>query len=219
MDSNLEEPLDIQGHAAEQAIRFALSNRMMDTFADNTFRPDAQVTRDDFARTLALNVPLRQSLAATAKFTDVPADLEPITEAITANGSTLRDWNFTPQGLIGASGSTFSPTGTVSRLDLAVAFVRALGLDNEAKAKAGTPVTYNGQEVIDDAQIPSALRGYAQIAIDKGFLEVYPAQIIQTGPGQFQAVPGPRVEPTTVLTRAALATKVNLFATRYVAGN
>lgn len=215
----MEEPSDIQGNAAEQDIRSALSNRRMDTFADNTFRPDAQVTRDDFARTLALNVPLRQSLASTAKFTDVTADLEPIAEAITSNGSTLRDWNFTPQGLMSASGSTFNPTGTVSRLDLAVAFVRALGLDNEAKAKAGTLVTYNGQEVIDDAQIPLALRGYVQYAIDKGFLEVYPAQVIQIAPGQFQAVPGPRVEPTTVLTRGALATKVNLFSVRFAAGN
>ena len=215
----MEEPSDIQGNAAEADIRSALANRRMDTFADNTFRPTAQVTRDDFARTLALNVPLRQSLSASAKFADVSADLEPIAEALTANGSTLRDWNFTPQGLMSANGSTFNPTGTVSRLDLAVAMVRALGLDNEAKAKAGTPVTYNGQEVIDDAQIPLALRGYVQFAIDKGFLEVYPAQIIQTGPGQFQAMPGPRVEPTTVLTRAALATKVNLFSMRYVAGN
>ncbi|MDQ3816710.1 MAG: S8 family serine peptidase [Acidobacteriota bacterium] len=215
----IEEPADIAGNASEQDIRSALVNRRMDTFADNTFRPDAQVTRDDFARTLALNVPLRQSLGQAAKFADVTADLEPIAEALTANGSTLRDWNFTPQGLMSASGSTFNPAGTVTRLDLAVAFVRALGLDNEAKAKAGAPVMYNGQEIIDDAQIPTALRGYVQFAIDKGFLEVYPAQIVQTGPGQFQAMPGPRVEPGTVLTRGALATKINLFAARFVAGN
>ena len=63
------------------------------------------------------------------KFTDVSADFQPLAEAITANGSTLRDWNFTPAGLMNASGTSFNPTATITRLDLAIAFVRALGLD------------------------------------------------------------------------------------------
>lgn len=217
----MEEPVDIHGNAAEQAIRYALSNRMLDTFADNTFRPETTVTREDFARALALNMPLRQTLAPSAKFMDVSADFEPIAEAITAKGATLRDWDFTPQGLLSASGSTFSPTATISRLDLAVAFVRALGLDAEAKAKANTPVMdpTSGQPVIENAQIPGPLHGYVQIAIDKGFLEVYQAEVRQIAPGQFQAIPGPRVEPSGSVTRAQLAAKLNLFAQRFVAGN
>jgi hypothetical protein len=58
-----------------------------------------------------------------------------------------------------------------------------------------------------------------QLAIDRGFLEVYPAEVRQIGPGQFIALPGPRVEPTNGLTRAALAAKVNAFAARFAAGN
>lgn len=217
---NVEDTADIQGHPAESEIKNALANRRMDTFGDNTFRPNTQVTREDFARTLALNMPLRQRLGASPNFGDVSGGFAAIAEAVTASGSTLRDWNFGPAGLMSANGSTFSPAGTVNRLDLAVAFVRGLGLDGEAKVRANTDVRdSNGQVVIDNAQIPGALRGYVQIAIDKGFLEVYPAEVRQIGPGQFQAIPGPRVEPNAVITRAALATKVNLFVQRFIAGN
>jgi hypothetical protein len=97
--------------------------------------------------------------------------------------------------------------------------VRALGLDAEARAKANTDVTYAGQTVIDNSDIPGALRGYVQIAIDKGLLEIYPAEVRQIGPGQFLAIPGPRVEPNALITRAAMATKVNIFEQRFMAGN
>jgi serine protease AprX len=216
----LEEPLDIHGNAAEQAIRFALSNRMMDTFADNSFRPDSAVTRGDFARALALNTPLRQSVGANAKFTDVSGDLEAIAEAATANGSTLRDWNFAPTGMMSAGGSTFNPTGTISRVDLAVAFVKALGLDAQAQAGANATITdpTSGQPVIENAQIPGALHGYVQIAINKGFLEVYQASVQQTPTG-FVAMPGPRVDPSGTVSRGALAAKLNIFQQRFVAGN
>src|SRR2546423_9511172 len=168
----LQPVADIAGHAAEQQIRNALLNRQMDLFADGTFRPDASVTRDDFARHLMLTTPLRQSLAATPKFADVAADLEPIAEAVTVSGSTLRDWNFTPAGMMSASGSTFNPSATITRLDLAVALVRALGQDAQAKALAGTTVTanYNGQSIAvdDNGSIAPALRGHVQIAFDGG---------------------------------------------------
>jgi serine protease AprX len=220
---NVETPADIQGHQGEQQIRDALANRRMDTFADNTFQPNANVTREDFARALALNTPLRQSLGATAKFTDVSGDLEAIAQAVTAKGSTLRDWNFVPAGMMSATGSTFSPTANISRLDLAVAFVRALGLDKEARDKAGSTVTAvdsDGQTkpILDNAQIPSELRGYVQIAIDKGFLEVAVTSIQQTPTGMM-IIPGPRVNPTGTVTRAALAAKLNTFAQRFIAGN
>ncbi|HEY0380459.1 MAG TPA: S8 family serine peptidase [Pyrinomonadaceae bacterium] len=216
---------DIQNHPARAQIELAIFNRRIDAFSDNSFRPDALVTREDFARTLALNVPLRQTLGRTQRYADVTADFAAVAEAVTARGSTLRDFYTgesasAPAGLMTASGSGFNPAGTVSRLDLAVAFVRALGLDAEARAKTGTAVVdpTSGQPVIENAQIPAELRGYVQLAIDKGFLEVYQASVEQTPTG-FVARPGPRVEPNALVTRAALATKLNLFAQRFFAGN
>jgi hypothetical protein len=57
-----------------------------------------------------------------------------------------------------------------------------------------------------------------QLAIDRGLLEVYPAQVIQTGPGQFQVLPGPRVEPNNTLTRASFAVKLNKFRQLFTTG-
>ncbi len=101
---------------------------------------------------------------------------------------------------------------------MAVAFVRALGHDEAARAKANTDVTINGVVISDNSQIPGALRGYVQLAIDKGILETYEAQVIQTGPGQFTVLPGPRVEPNNTLTRATLASKLNTFRQLFTTG-
>jgi serine protease AprX len=217
----VENPSDIAGHAAEAQIRGALRNRMMDTFADNTFRPDANVTRGDFARLLAFNTPLRQSLQPTPKFTDVAGDLAAIAEAVTAKGSTLRDWDFTVDGMMSASGATFNPAGTAIRLDIAVALVRALGLDAEARAKAGTNVTVtsNGQTLVlaDNADIPAALRGYVQIALDKQLLQAF--YTLEQGPFDFQPTLKARVKPNDPTTRAFMAFALDNFRKRFVAGN
>jgi serine protease AprX len=210
---------DIDGHAQQAGIEAAIKSRLIDTLADGTFRPDSLVRRGDFARTLVSNTSLRQTLGATAKFTDVSGDLARIAEAVTAKGSTLRDYNFTPNGLLSSTGlTTFSPLGNVSRLDLAVAFIRALGHDEAARALANTNVTVNGTVISDNAEIPGALRGYVQLAINKGLLETYEAQVIQTAPGQFTVLPGPRVEPNNSITRATLATKLNTFRKLFTTG-
>ena len=118
-----------------------------------------------------------------------------------------------------ANGSLFNPEDTVNRLDLAVAFVRALGLDAQARAGANSTVMSSGQALSDNAEVPAALRGYVQIALDRGLLEAFPAEVRQIAPGQFIAIPGPRFEPNTVLTRASLAMRVNKFAQLFKAGN
>jgi serine protease AprX len=151
---------DIQGHPQQAAIEAALKSRLIDTFADGTFRPDAMVTREDLARSLALNPRLRQTLD-----------------------------------------TSFDPAGLVNRLDLVVALVKALGHDAEARALANTTVTSNGTPLSDNAEIPGSLRGYVQIAIDKGLFEV--------------AIPGPRFEPATTVSRAALAGKLNAYRTLF----
>ena len=208
---------DIQDHPAKAAIEFALKNRLIDTNADGSFSPNAIVNRGDFATTLLLNTSLRQTLGANPKFTDVSGNFAKIAEAVTANGSTNRDYNFTPNGMMSFSGNNFNAAGNVSRLDVAVAFVRALGHDAEAKSKANSVVMFNGSPLSDNAQIPGALRGYVQLAIEKGLFEAFPAQVIQTGPGQFTVLPGPRFEPNTNIKRADLAGRLavyqNLFNT------
>lgn len=209
---------DIQGHPQQAAIEAALKSRLIDTFADGTFRPNSTVTREDLARSLALNTSLRQTLGSTPKFTDVSADLRLLAEYATARGSTNRDFDFTPAGMIVASVTSFNPAGSVNRLDLVVALVKALGHDAEARALANTTVTSNGTSLSDNAQIPGSLRGYVQIAIDKGLFEVFPAEVRQVAPGQFVVIPGPRFEPATTISRAALAGRLNTYRTLFTTG-
>ncbi|HJQ71745.1 MAG TPA: S8 family serine peptidase [Blastocatellia bacterium] len=217
----VEEPSDIAGHPAEQQIRAALESRMMDTFPDNTFQPNEFVSRSDFALLLALNTPLRQWLGATPRFNDVSGSLAAMAEAVTANGSTLRDWDFTPQGMLGASGSTFDPTGKLNRVELAVALIRALGLDSEARAMAGSQVTviYNGQTLVltDNDDIPAASRGYVQLALDRGILQAFFS--LEQGPFDTQPTLKARVLPGEAVDRAWAAYALANFKSRFVAGN
>ncbi|MDT5061627.1 MAG: serine protease AprX [Acidobacteriota bacterium] len=217
---------DIQGHPAQAQIETVLKNRMMDTFADNTFRPDTNTTREDLARLLFINTPLRQTLGSAPKFTDVSGDLSAIAEAVTSKGSTLRDYytanmSQAPAGMMTASGTTFNPSGTVSRMDVAVALVRALGFDAEAKAKAGTPVTvtYSGQTLTltDNADIPPAMRGYIQFALDRGILQAY--FTLEQGPFDLQPTLKARVKPLDPMTRAFMAYALDNYRQHFVAGN
>jgi serine protease AprX len=158
---------DISGHTQQNAIETAIKSRLIDTYADGTFRPNTIVNREDFARTLVSNTSLRQSLSATPRFSDVTGDFARIAQAVTANGSTNRDYNFVPKGLLSVTGTAFDPTGNISRIDLAVAFVRALGHDEAARALANTNVTSNGQVLSDNAQIPGALQAVHMRALHR----------------------------------------------------
>ncbi|HWS90181.1 MAG TPA: S8 family serine peptidase [Pyrinomonadaceae bacterium] len=212
---------DIQGHPAQAQIETVLKNRQMDTFADGGFHPEATVTRADFAQTLYMNTALRQSPSATPKYADVPDGLRAIAEAVTANGSTLRDHSFAPAGMVSAPGSTFNPSANVTRLETAVALVRALGLDAEAKQRAGSIVTasYNGQAIVlaDNSEIPAAMRGYVQLALDKGLLQAF--YTLEQGPFDFQPTLKARVKPGDAMTRAFMAHALDGFRQRFAAGN
>jgi serine protease AprX len=219
---------DIQGHPAQAQIEMVLKNRMMDTYSNGQFRPDYKITREDFARLLWLNTPVRQTLGATSRFTDVTGELAALAEAVTARGSNLRDYYTDglsgvaiPDGLMSATGTTFNPNGNVKRIEIAVALIRTLGLDAEAKAKAGSlvTVTYNGQVITlsDNADIPSALRGYVQFALDKGILQA--TFTLEQGPFDFTPTLKARVNPNDLMTRAFMAYALDNFKKRFVAGN
>lgn len=218
---------DIQGHPAEAEINFVLRWRMMDTFWDGTFRPDGPVIRKDLATILYMNTALRLSLGGTPKFTDFDdSTTEAIAEAVTSKGSTLRDWytaenTLAPLGMMPINGPTFGPTVNTTRLELAVALVRALGLDAAAKAKAGTnvTVTYSGQTIVvdDNADIPPAMRGYVQLALDKGILQARFSMV--QGPFNPFPVLHAAVKPNDLNTRAMTAFALDNFRQHFVAGN
>ncbi|HEX8294329.1 MAG TPA: S8 family serine peptidase, partial [Pyrinomonadaceae bacterium] len=156
------------------------------------FRPGDVLTRGELARALMLGARVPQYIPNRASFLDVAAGTP---EALFAES--LRR-----EGVMGVSGTSFGGSANVDRLEQAVAMVRALRLDREAKALAGTAVTAGGKTLTDNADIPSDLRGYVQLALDKGLMQAAPAEIKQVAPGQFVALPGPRFEPARPVKRA-----------------
>jgi hypothetical protein len=155
------------------------------------FRPDDVLTRNELARALMMGARVPQYIPNRPSFTDITTGTP---EALFAES--LRK-----EGVMGVSGTTFGGAAQVNRLEQAVALVRALRLDKQAKALANTTVTTGGKALTDNADIPSAVRGYVQLALDNGLLQAYPAEIKQIGPGQFVAVPGPRFEPARTVKR------------------
>jgi serine protease AprX len=156
------------------------------------FRPEDPLTRGEMARALMLGARVPQYVPNAPSFTDVT---EGSPEALFAES--LRR-----EGVMGTVGTVFAPSAQVNRVGQAQALVRALRLDGEAKALAGTTVTVGGKALTDNTDIPAAQRGYVQLALDRGLMQAYPAQIKQVAPGQFVAVPGPRFEPSTGVKRA-----------------
>jgi hypothetical protein len=90
-------------------------------------------------------------------------------------------------------GAGFRPDEAVERLTAAVALVRAAGLKAEAEARAGALLT-----VADAAAIPSWLRGYVAVALERGLL---------TSEGGF-------FRPQNTLTRLELAHVLSVIARR-----
>ncbi len=204
---NLGTVTDIAGTPYEAAITHALKFHYLDIWPDNTFQPWWTISRADFADALAINVPVRQAVNAPY-FTDVGAP-QPLAQAVTAKGAGLRHFDFNVGGFLATSGGLFVPGDTVDRLDIAIALVRALGQDAQARALIGSPVTTtdsNGQPIVvaDVADIPAELRGYAQIALNESIIAPV---FVAPGVAQFR--------PNDTLSRGALAASIVSFRTAF----
>ncbi len=197
---------DISGHPLQAEIESALKSRLIDTYPDGSFKPGRNVSRLEFASVLALNTSMRQTLGNTQRFSDIRGDQRLLVESAVANGSSNRDFDFTPTGMIAASGLSFDKNAAIRRIDLAVALVKALGRDAEARALANTNVTVNGVVIADNALIPASLRGYVQLALDKGMLATAPSSA------------GQRFEPGLAVTRAELAATLLGYRGQFTTG-
>jgi hypothetical protein len=176
-----------------------------------------QVTRQDLAQTLVLSGAVRQNLFDSPQFTDVTAAFSPVASALSATGSVLKDTYQRYPGVLsrGTSGTSFFPNASVTRADLAVALVRALGLEKDAQARMNEDLS---GKAIDAASIPADARGFVAEALDLGLLSTFPASVVQVSPGVFQAVPGPTFRPATIVTRAGLAAAINSMADNFFTG-
>lgn len=143
---------DITGHWAEEQIQTAVELGLVLGYEDSTFQPDNPVTRAEFAALLAHALLLTD--AAKLSF----ADLEEI-----PNWAREVVALAVKAGIVeGYDDGTFQADRLISRSEMAVMVVRALG----AKTTAGAvPVFADAQDVPDWAQ------SSVKLAADRGLLQ------------------------------------------------
>jgi serine protease AprX len=153
----------------------------------NSFRPGFGVTRADLATTLVLGARVPQYAPGRPTYADVldRSTMLFVESAQAAPGGALFA-DVTP-------GARFRPDDMVERLTAAVVLVRAAGLRDEAEARAGALLT-----VADAGAIPSGLRGYVAVALERGLL----------------TAEGGAFRPQSTLTRLELAHAMSVIAKR-----
>ena len=211
---------DIAGHAGEKAIEHAVAYRLVDGYSDRRFRPDQPIRRREMAQYLLMGSTIRQQLPldGAPSFTDLDTDSPyyAYAESAVAAGSALRDLEQDQAGVMGLHNGQFRPNDAVTRASLAYSLVQALALQDEALAFSGDlTVFHDGQRIpLDDAgQIPAALRGYVQLALDMGLLNARFS--LTQGPFDLSPTLHARFDPTERVTRAAWSVAAGRFMTQY----
>jgi serine protease AprX len=202
---------DISGNPASSAIQMAVSERLVDGYADGSFKPKQYLTRSELARYLVMGTGIRQSQSVSLK--DVSAADLPFAQAAVGKGAAIRDGVQTQGGimLLDTQGN-FNPSGEVNRAELAYSLVQALGLENQAKELTGdVTVQYKDERipVKDSALIPAALRGYVQLALDLNILNA--SFTVTQGPYDLVPTVEASFNPGKKVTRADYAVAITRY--------
>lgn len=170
--------VDMRGHWAAGFVEVLAQQGLVRGFWDNTFKPDAAVTRAQFAALAVASFPdLPVQVTTSTRFEDLPTDFWAYA-AITKARS---------QGMIsGFPDNTVRPNDTMSRIQAIVALANGLGLTG---GRAGDLGIYR-----DRAQIPS----YAVDALAAGTR----SRLVVNYPDVLQ------LRPMEAITRAELAALV-----------
>lgn len=209
---------DIASHPAQGAIKSGVARRLIDGFADGAFHPDDLLVRGDLAQYLVMGAGVRQALPVKPSFTDLATSDSryPFAEAAVGFGGALKDRAGVAAGVMQLQGGRFHATGNVPRSDLAYSLVQSLGQQALAVPYSGDVyVTYNSQrlKLDDSASIPADKRGYAQLAIDLGLMNV--RYTLTQGPFDPQPVIHAWFDPARNVTRAEYAVSAGLLADTY----
>jgi hypothetical protein len=165
--------LDQLSPSEQRAVRQALITGLMT--AEGDFAANSPATRLDVARAVMLGAGARvpQYLPYSPSYADVPNNASAVFVESVAHS---------PYGdLMNTNGCSFNPQGQADRLTVAVATVKALGIQPSSSSNPG---------LADWSTIPIWARGYVKIAISQG--------LISAKSGYFQ--------PFNSITRVELAT-------------
>jgi hypothetical protein len=162
---------DIKGADVEWAIRYIASlasKRVFDGYEDGTFQPRRTITRIEAIAAAVRLMGLREQAEATeamqANLNFSDADKIKSKYAWATGYVTVALQN----DLFEESESAVQPEKEADRLWVTTLLVKALKLQNEAKAKVTTKLAFK-----DANKIPAGSVGYVAVAVEKGLVDGY----------------------------------------------
>ena len=201
---------DIANHPAENAIQFAVSERLVDSKTDKYYRPNANLRRQELAKFLVMGMSVKQHRDLLnnkfAGFTDVGKAWAPYVESVVQPNSALRGSMANQGPVMLAEGDIFEPRAKVNKQELVYSLIQALGLEEQAKTFSDdVTVDYNGERlaVKDTDSIDSRYKGYVQMALDMSIISV--KFDVEQGPYDLQPKLVAYFEPNSKVTRADYA--------------
>ncbi len=215
---------DIANHPAKQAIQYAVATHLVDGYANGQFLPDQALKRSELAQYLVMGTSVREYLpfSGTPSFTDLGMNNSayPFAESALARGGALRNLGQTQDGVMSLlANGKFRPNDSVTRVNLAYSLVQSLALQDEARAFSGALTAfYDGKRIPleDAATIPQNMRGYVQLALDRGVINARFA--VTQGPYDLQPTLRAYFDPSLAVTRAAYAVAAGRYAALYQTG-
>ncbi|QYX32883.1 S-layer homology domain-containing protein [Sphaerospermopsis torques-reginae] len=151
---------DIENHWAKASILTAAAKNILKGYPDGTFRPDAPVTRAEFAAIVYTGLPKNPSSRPAIKFTDVPVNHWAVNAIASA---------YQTGYLSGYPNRTFKPNQAIPRVQALTALVSGLGYQVTGDAIATLKKYYN-----DFGQIPSYAINAIAAATQKRIVVNYP---------------------------------------------
>ena len=150
---------DIDNSYAKKEIIALYNDGILSGKSKGTFKPKDPMTRAELAKVLTISLGLEEDKEFAKKFTDVPQNswYSGYVGALAKSGITS-----------GTSTTTFSPNKNVTREELAVFFIRALGLENKAKELKIEP------KLTDNKNIESWAKYHIGLATEVGFITGIP---------------------------------------------
>lgn len=153
---------DLQGHWARSDIEVLAARGIIAGVNAREFRPESAITRAELAKLLVevLTRDPSRNIQKAAPLTPTFSDVAP--------GA----WQYvyvetaTKYGLVRGEGGRFRPDDPVTRQELAAMIMRALGLDESARAQAGAALAFD-----DAGQVAGWARGYVILAREKGLIK------------------------------------------------
>jgi serine protease AprX len=218
---------DIAGHPAQGMIEKAAALNLADSRDGGFFEPDETLTRAELANYLTMGAAIRQFRPTDGSdtFFDVSGVDLAAAEAVVTRGAPLRDVRHVQsQTVLTDPDGSYNPHATVARAELAYSLVQALGLQAIAEQVRqnlqSEPITAEafGQRVPleDDAEVPPALRGHVQLAIDLQLMRV--AFSLVHEPFEPQPTLRAHFHPVTATSRAEYAFSAVNYLDRFRQG-